>query len=143
MGDLIQEYVDEVAELLDELLTLAGVAPDTRVDAIQLFRVAIEDLIGGDDEEDDGEVLEAVAGLLDGLVVLEVLIPGIAGKVLEAYDGPAILQVLEWISDLFKVDPVKKAARQAARAERKADRKAEREAKKTARAVRKAIRKAA
>lgn len=90
----------------------------------------VEDLVeSGANEE---KALDAVASFLDGLLPLDVIVPGPAGKVAELADGPIIRkgveEIFDWLKELVKVDPEKKAARKAKRAERRAARKAKREA---------------
>lgn len=86
-----------------------------------------ENLVASGLEED--KAVRAVATFLDAIVPLDVLIPGPAGVVAEELDGAAFERAVQALTDLFKVDPEKRAARQAERTERQAKRVAHRQTK--------------
>jgi hypothetical protein len=94
----------------------------------------VEDVLDADGDQD--AVIEAIAEFLDKVVPMDVLVPGIAGKILEEKDVDVFEFVLRAIRDLAKVDPEKKAERQERRAERRDARKDRRAKKKADRASR-------
>ncbi len=78
---------------------------------------------------DEDKTTRAIAGFLDGIVPFDKLVPGPAGKLLEAHDDEAFEKIVAWFADKVKVDPVKRAARQARRKAKRAARKERKEAK--------------
>jgi len=72
-----------------------------------------EELVSSGVEED--KAVKAVATFLDKIVPLDALIPGPVGVIAEELDGAAFERVVKAISDLFKVDPEKRAERKANR----------------------------
>lgn len=75
---------------------------------------------------DETKTIGAIAGFLDHLIPMDVLVPGPAGVAAEAVDGPAIEWLLTRMRDLLRVDPEKQAARQARRKARREARRAAR-----------------
>ena len=90
-----------------------------------------EDLV--EDGLDEGKAKRRAAEFLDAIIPLDKLIPGPLGKLAEKHDDDAFEWALDQIDKLFRVDPVKKAARQAKRAKNKADKQAKRDAKRAER----------
>lgn len=106
------EFADNVIDLADEMVEIARDANNN----------------GTPPADVEDKVIESVAAFLDSALPFDVIIPGIAGEILEAKDGEVIEDGLEKLvaalKQLFKVDEEKKAARKAKRDRKKAKRKA-------------------
>lgn len=111
----IQKALVELRELVSDLLDLLGLEGDQKKAALELVDQVLEELLGDEDEEDGLDLVDHLADFLDGILALDLLVPGVAGKLLEAYDGPAIETALRTLVDLFKRDPDVVASRAAAR----------------------------
>ena len=80
-----------------------------------------EELVESKGDED--KTIHAVADFLDAILPLDALIPGPLGKLAEEADGLLFEEIVAGLSELFKIDPEKQAARRERRKERQADRK--------------------
>jgi len=102
--------------------------PAFDLDAEEVMEDAVtlsEELIaaGGNEEE----TAKSVAKFLDGMLPMQLLIPGPAGVIAEAADGPILEQLTKKIMKALRASPEKKAkrmAKQAARRQRRAAKKA-------------------
>lgn len=87
---------------------------------------ALEDLAEAGWSKDDA--CDAIANILDESLAFDRVLPGAAGTVVEAVDGPAFRALVGLAWDLAaKADPAKKAERKAARQQRRLLRKAARD----------------
>ena len=93
-----------------------------------------EELVESKGDED--KTVHAVADFLDAILPLEALIPGPLGKLAEEADGLLFEEIVSGLSELFKIDPEKQAARRERRKERQAGRKERREERRARRAER-------
>jgi len=85
-----------------------------------------EELIGAG--ADDAATAKSVAGFLDRLLPLDVLIPGPAGMIAEAADGPIFERITAALLDAFRATPEVRAERKARRAAKRQIRQARRAA---------------
>jgi hypothetical protein len=82
-----------------------------------------------DADGDEKEIARSIAEFLDALLPLNLIAPGVIGEIAETQDGPLLEKAVEWIIELLRVDPDKKAERQSKRKARRTERKERREAK--------------
>ncbi len=134
---MIHLVLAEARGLFGDLLTNAGVPDFQRKAAVSLFDDVLDQVLEDAEDDRDGfDLVEGVAEFLDSVVALDLLVPGIVGKLLESKDGEAFEAALRWIVQAVKPNP----ERRALRLERKEIRRSRREERRLARQVRRELR---
>ena len=122
-----REVVSELVELkflLEELVELLPVSLTIRESVLEVLEAAVEEVLEGELEDEENvedalDLVDALSELADRLLAVDLLLPGLPGRILEMYDGPAIEAAIRALVELFTRDPEVVALRRERRLERR------------------------